>query len=800
MSRSKAIITILLFLKTITISAQEINVTGAIKDSLANLTLQGAEVTIKGMETVPFSKIILTDKEGIFKLALPKPGFYTIGVTFIGYKAHTQDTVLFDESHLSAPTILMLPDHTNLQAVTVTTKKPFIVMGTNIITLNVAQSPIAAGSNAYDVIKKAPGVVEQNDDLSFKGKSTRILINGRPSNLSGEDLKTMLTNMQASNIERIEILLNPSAKYDAQGGAVINIILAKNKLYGTNYVLTTGIGTGKYVSENTGLDVNYRNKNMNLYGGYSFEHNQQYYQTNSIRYLTAIQLKADEDDVRKRNNNGYKLGLDYDINGKKSIGFLLNGYVNYRDRKVDNTSILHYDKNVFDSTSMVHTTGKSIIKNPSLNIYYKATLDTTGKELTLNADYMHYGKQWNDDFTNNYYDAKGQQYTTPDYLKDNSPAKIKVYSFTADYVQPTKKGSLEIGVKTSYTITDNDVFWQSNNGTGWLTDQGKTNHFIYKENVNAVYGNYTRTIKKWNIVTGLRVEQTNTISNSITASQLNKNSYVDFFPNISVGYTKNDNNVFGLSYRKSINRFGFDVVNPFIIYENRYAYSQGNPNIKPEIYHTAEVSYTYKQAYSITLDYMHGIKTLGEIYLAGANNTTISSYANYNTSNIFYVSFSANKSLTKNWDISLNPMYGYMSLKNGVQNVSSGTNKKRWVSQVSCNNTFSFNKDWVAELSVMYIGPFQYGSYTTKTMFSTDIGISKTILKNKGNLKLSVSDIFNTLSYNKELNYAGILTDLKNKPESRFINVAFKYKFGNKNIKEKNQRESKMNDLKNRIQ
>lgn len=141
MSRSKAIITILLFLKTITISAQEINVTGAIKDSLANLTLQGAEVTIKGMETVPFSKIILTDKEGIFKLALPKPGFYTIGVTFIGYKAHTQDTVLFDESHLSAPTILMLPDHTNLQAVTVTTKKPFIVMGTNIITLNVAQSP-----------------------------------------------------------------------------------------------------------------------------------------------------------------------------------------------------------------------------------------------------------------------------------------------------------------------------------------------------------------------------------------------------------------------------------------------------------------------------------------------------------------------------------------------------------------------------------------------------------------------------------------------------------------------------------
>ena len=145
-------------------------------------------------------------------------------------------------------------------------------------------------------------------------------------------------------------------------------------------------------------------------------------------------------------------------------------------------------------------------------------------------------------------------------------------------------------------------------------------------------------------------------------------------------------------------------------------------------------------------------------------------------------------------------MYGFISLKNGVANVSAGTDKKKWVSQISCNNTFSFNKGWVAELAAMYIGPFQYGSYSTKTMVSSDLGVSKTILKGKGSLKVSVSDIFNSLSYNKTLNYSGILTSLKDKPESRFVNITFKFRFGNKNIKEKNQSVSKINELKNRIQ
>lgn len=780
-------------------NAQSIKITGTVSDNITKQVLPNATVIIKNINDNNFSTSVVTNNTGSFFMTVPQAGLYQIEASYLGYQNNKQDSVLISEQHTSISTFYMLLVSKDLKAVTVAAKKPIITMGANKITLNVAQSAIAAGGNAYDVLKNAPGIIEQNDALSFRGKSINVLINGRPSNLSGEELKNMLTNMQASGIEKIEILPNPSAKYDANGGSVVNIVLAKNKLFGTNYVLTTGIGTGKNLKTNTGLDVTHRNKNINVFGGYNFNHNRQYYKTNSIRYLNTGTITADEYDVRERNNHSYKLGVDYDLNKRATFGGLINGSLNYRNRDVNNTSMLHYILNTSDSASKVFTNGKAIINNPTVNLYYKTTLDTTGKELTINADYMNYKKTWYDDFTNRYYDNKGMEFITPDYLKDNSPANINVYALTVDYVMPTKKARWEMGLKINYTITDNDIVWQKNDGRGWIIDAGKTNHFIYKENVNAAYLNYIRTIKKWNLETGIRAEQTNTNGNSLTSDQVNKNSYVDFFPNISLGFTQNNNNVFGLSYRKSINRFGFNIVNPFIIYQNRYAYSQGNPNIKPEIYHNAEFIYTYKQAYSFTADYIHGVKTLGEIYLSGANNITISSYANFNTSDIFYFSLSANKNITKNWMASFNPMYGYISMNNSSEKISATSSKKLWVSEIQLANSFSFKKEWSAEFSLMYISPFQYGSYITKSMITSDFGISKTLLKKKASLKLAVSDIFNTLNYNKELNYSGVITSYRYKPETRFANLIFKYKFGNKNVKVKYQKQSKIGDLQNRI-
>ena len=605
--------------------------------------------------------------------------------------------------------------------------------------------------------------------------------------------------MQANNIDRVEILPNPSARYDAQGGSVINIVLNKNKSYGTNYVLTTTIGTGIYLRGSTGLDFNNRNKKTNIYGGYTFANNHQYFINASTRYLSNANLTSYEFDQRIRNNHSFKLGLDYDFNKKSTIGFLINGYKNYRDRTVENTATLHFNGSNKDSIATVHTTGKAIITNPSVNIFYKTTLDSAGKEITINADYINYNKAWSDNFINNFYDENGQPYLLPTLLRDNSPAKIKVYSLTIDYVLPTKNAKWEIGLKTNYTTTDNNVLWENNTGTNWVTDKNKTNHFIYKENVNAGYVNYLRTIKKLSVETGLRVEQTNNTGNSITAKQVNKNIYTSWFPTVGIEYAKNAKNTIGFNYRKSIVRFGFDYVNPFIIYQNQYAYSQGNPAILPQINHAFEMSYLYKQTYSVSFAYVHGVKSLGEVYLQAPNNVTVSTYGNFSGNDIFYLSGYGSKKILKKWTIILNPSVGYISQNSSSNKINVEKNKTIFITQINWQNSFLFKKGITAELNFMYLGPYQYGSYTTKIFFNSSIGISKPIFKNKVTAKLGVTDIFNTLNSNRNLDYDSIKTTMQYKAESRFVNLTLRYKFGNKNVKAKARNQSKTTDVQNRI-
>jgi hypothetical protein len=778
--------------------AQSIKVTGAVNDNISKQVLPNATVTIKSIGNNKFSTSAVTNNKGSFLITVPQAGLYQIEASYLGYQNNTQDSVLIDEEHTGINAFYMLLAGKDLKTVTVSAaKKPFITMGANKITLNVAQSAIAAGGNAYDVLKNAPGIMEQNDALNFRGKSINVLINGRPSNLSGEELKNMLTNMQASGIEKIEILPNPSAKYDATGGSVVNIVLAKNKLLGTNYVLTTTIGTGKNLRGSTGLDINHRAKNINVFGGYTYAHNQQYFKTSSTRYLGNGTITADEYDVRERNNHAYKLGVDYDINKHSSFGGLINGSLNYRNRDVINTSILHYAGNTSDSGSKVFTTGKAIFKNPSVNLYYKTTLDTTGKELTINADYLNYNKTWYDDFTNRYYDNKGMEYIMPDYLKDNSPADINVYALTIDYVMPTKKARWEAGLKTNYTVTDNDVVWQKNDGSGWVLDGGKTNHFIYRENVNAGYLNYIQTIKKWDLQTGLRVEQTNTVGTSVTANKINKNRYIDFFPFIEIGYKKNASNELGFSYRKSIQRFGFDYVNPFIIYQSQYAYSSGNPNLQPQINHQFAISYSLKQNMLLGIEYTHAVKSLGISFYA-QNNITISSYDNFKGSDIGYAYFNYSKKFFSIWQMNAYIYSGYFNYNVNTANYTQQQNNKPFYG-CQLSNNLTFKKGLSAECAISYRSSLVSGIFEMKPYFFTNMGINKSMYKGKFNLKLSVSDIFNTQEVNSFTNYQGVILKSNSKPESRFLNLTAKYNFGNKNVRPKREKQSKLSDIKNRI-
>lgn len=683
----------------------------------------------------------------------------------------------------------------NLKAVTVSGSKPFVVMRADRMILNVSESPVAAGGDVSQVISNAPGVVEQGaGNFELRGKKVIVLIDGKDSRLSGEDLREWLSAMPANTVDKIELIANPPARYDARGAAVVNIITLRSRNFGTNGTVTAGVGTGRYARYNGGLGLNYRNRNINVYGNYDYQYNKQYYELFSDRTLSASAgILENTEDVRTRNNHSLKAGLDYDINRNNSIGILVKGMLNYRDRDVFTRSVkdnIHLA--AADSFSTVNTAGEARILNPAVNIYYKVTLDSSGKQLTLNADYFNYNKRWEDDLVTRFYDPFNTELQAPYLLRNNSPADNVIKSLSADYTQPLGKGRLEAGLKATLTTTDNDIHWQQQQEKEWVTDKGKTNHFIYKENIYAAYASYSRTIKTLELQAGLRAEQTNTKGTSLTLAQTNTREQLNFFPSLAVMYNQSDKNQFGFSYRKSIDRYSFDVVNPFVTYVSQYLYSQGNPYIRPSLGHSFELSYSRNNELFVSVNYQHYSDVPAEIYRKDTGNVVISTEVNLKSADAVNGSITYSKGLLNNkWMSTNTAMITYAKYN---EPGSANLDNALLGAYVKSNNIFTIAKGFSAELSGYYFSSIVFGVYKYKPRYAVNAGLSKSILHNAGKLTFNVTDVFNSLITRYNIASFGVTSYNENKVESRFARLVFSYKFGNQKVKAARNRRSGIED------
>lgn len=767
-------------------------------DSTTQQPLSGATIVLKDTSEKIYHEI--TNESGIFTFSSLKMGKYKLTIKHIGYKTYKDDLLWLDKTLAEKKlTIIIARSDETLESITVIKPKLYIKQTIDKITLNVDASPIAAGSSAYELLLSAPGVMEQNSNIQFRGKSVNVLINGRQSNLSGDDLKTFLSAIPAIGIEKIELIPNPSSKYDAQGGSVINVIVAKNKNYGTNGTITTGTGLNRYGTYNGAINMNYRNSAMNIYGGYNYEYKTRYFKNTSNRVISpGMDIIENEYDVRYQNNHTGKIGLDYDLNKKTSIGFLANGYLLTRDRKVLNTSVLDYKANLNDSFSTLTNIGYARIVTPSVNLYYKTNFNN-GKELTFNANYFNYNKKWDDQFVTRSYKPDSTEYLPPSLLRDNSPADNTVKTFTADYEQPTKTGNWEAGLKAAISKTDNNVLWEYESGGNWKTDLGKTNHFIYNEKIYAAYINYRRQVKKITFQTGLRMEHTKAKGESITLDTIISRNYTSLFPNVGVQIIQSEKSQFGITYRKSIQRFGYEIVNPFIVYQSQYSYYQGNPNIKPIIMHSIEISHSWKYQLFTALGYTYMKDAINIVYRQdNESRLLINSFDNLSSAQIFTGTVTWSKMFLEGKLTTTNTAGAfYIKYQSSEKDVE--LDNAKLTGYFNTNNMLRLKKGYSAELSGYYYSPMVSGVYDQKSFYNVSAGFSKEILKRKGNLKLSITDIFNTQVRRYNVNYQNINSSMRQKAESRIVNMVFTYKFGNGKVKEPGKRKTGMEDEKERM-
>ncbi|TPG62411.1 outer membrane beta-barrel family protein [Hymenobacter nivis] len=734
----------------------------------------------------------VANERGAFRFAGVPAGPYTLVLRYLGYRTGAPVAVLVGAGAPAAVAVALAPDRHALGEVKVTAAKPFIEQQAGKLVLNVAASPIATGGSAADVLGRAPGVLEQGGGYSLRGKSVEVLLDGKYTNLSGEELKNMLAALPANSLDKVEIIANPSAKYDAKGGAVINLITTKSLKLGTNGTATLGAGAGRYGRANAGLSLNHRTEPLNVYGSYDRLDNQAYIATSAVRAATPeVQIAENGLELRRNRNNSAKLGFDYNLSKTASVGVLVKGMYNERTRTADNLALLNGPAGAPQSGAAVATAGKAQFFSPAVNAYYKTTLGAPEKTLRLNADYFGYAKNWRNDYATTALDAAGAPTGPADLLRDNSPARNSVKSLSADYAQPLYGGTLEAGLKTVVTTTDNDIRWeQAPAGQPWAPDLGKTNHFIYRENINAAYATFSRTVQKVEAQVGLRAEQTNTTGTSLTMDQTTARHYFNLFPSASVQYNQSEKVQLGFAYRRKIDRFQFGIVNPFVTYLSPYRYSQGNPNIRPSFSHNFELTHTYGSLLSTAVSYGYHTDVLIDTYTKDdATQIVVNSYQNFRSASELNATVTLMKPLLNDkWQTvtTLGVVYAKVNAGPGAL----GLNSARPAAMLSTNHTLSLPYGFKAEVAAQYMSPMTFGGVAMRASFVSSAGVSKTVLHGTGTLTLNVTDLFNTRQTRFDVLAGGVNSTNVTKVESRFVKLGFSYKFGNKNVKASQRRDT----------
>jgi len=436
--------------------------------------IESSTITLLRAKDSSVAKIGVADKNGTFQFEKIAEGKYFVSVSAVGHQKGYSEIfeVTPEKSSITLKTIELIPQSKSLTGVTVIAKKPLVEQKIDRTVINVEASVTNVGSSALEVLEKSPGIsVDKDGNISLKGKEgVMILVDGRPTQLSGADLANMLRSMNANQLDQIEIMTNPPAKYDAAGNAgIINIKTKKNKQLGYNGSVNAGYGQGRYPRFNDGLNFNYRVNKINVFTNLSHNYDENYnvltIQRN-FRDKNTKELVSHFDQVAKMKNennsfNG-KIGLDYFANKNTTFGFVVIGFSSDRSNSPRNVTNIFDNSGNLENQTRAFSTGKQDWKNFSTNLNFRQVLDTSGKELTADLDYITYDSKNHTSMINSYFDAIGNSIMKADTLLGSLPQNIKIYSGKIDYLQPLKKGArFEAGIKSSYVKTDNNAVYDS---------------------------------------------------------------------------------------------------------------------------------------------------------------------------------------------------------------------------------------------------------------------------------------------------------------------------------------------------
>jgi hypothetical protein len=794
--RTKFIILLQIFF-SVSLAAQTIK--GTVKNN-KGAVISGATVSLMQATDSSLVKLQVSAEDGSFHFAATDTGTYLLSASSVGYVT-TYSPILQGATGEQVISLLLPEAAAQMGAVVITAKKPLIQIKADRTVLNVESTINATGNTVLELLRKSPSVtVSSEDRISMAGKNgVQAYIDGRPTPLSGTDLAAYLKSLQSSEVEAIEIITHPSAKFEAAGNAgIINIRLKKNKAFGTNGSASAGYNQGIYGKSNGTISLNHRTAKLNVFGNIGYNSGITHRALKVDRFLQDSVFAQHGTMKENSQTLNVKAGADFFLNAEQTVGVLANG----------NLGTTGLTNNSYTEISALHSPASRILKADNrfssdrdhldLNLNYQYTAKE-GRSLSLNADYGYYHLQGTQYQPNFYYDGSGWNLLNTVTYEMNTPTTINIYSAKADYEQAFAKGWLAVGGKSSYVTTDNDFQRYNVNPAGKALDYDRSNRFVYRESIHAAYLNYSRQWEHLQLQTGLRAE--NTSGNGTSTGQkwrgggcqpfdtTIRRHYLDLFPSVALNYSRHAEHQFSLTLSRRIDRPVYQDLNPFELKVDDYLVQRGNAWLRPQYTTGAGVGYVYKQKLNASLDYSL-VKDLSAWLL----DTTEGSRS---------VASKQNLASQKLWTLNLSypfqyKAYSFFANVNGTYadyQGDFGPGRRIEQKAVGINlfmqHSLKFAKTWTAELTGFYYSPsLQESNIRVKGFWSADAGVQTKLLHDKAAVKLAVSDLFNTLQFRSQSSFAGQVVHYNTKNETRQVKLSVSFRLGSNDVKTARQRKS----------
>lgn len=781
---------------------------------ITGLVLQGdgkpaefATVTLHNTQDSALVKGTITGANGAYELAGISAGRYFVEANIIGAGKNTSPTFEYSGGNLALENLSLRENAQQLGEVTVVARRPVIEVKADKTILNVEGTVNSTGLNALELLRKAPGVtVDNNEKVSINGKNgVRVMIDGREVPLSGKDLAAQLKGLQAADIAGIEIISNPSAKYDAAGNAgIINIKLRKNKALGTNGNFGLEGAYGETPKGGLNVSLNHRGKDLSLFGSYNNHYGRWHNEQNFLREQNDLRFDQSAKSYFMSRWNSARLGADWNINSKHTVGVLVNGNLNLADwhsnslTKIGRLETAGSIDSLLDARNDIDDHRKDL--NANFNYRYA---DTTGHSLNFDLDRGAYRIRGNSLQPNFYRSADGQTLLNQRIYRSLTPSDIDITTVKADYEQPLLKGTFGVGFKVADVRTDNTFNFFNIVDNEEIKDLDVSNRFDYHERTSAGYVNYQRQLGKLHVQAGLRVENTDYTGDLIASTPQNgekvENNYTEFFPSAALTYKFNEKLGLNATYSRRIDRPSYQDLNPFEFKLDELTYQKGNPMLRPQFTNSFELSPTYQGHPVIKLGYSHTKDLFTQVLDTTNVRATFITNENLADQRNYTLTLNAPTPIAKWWEgfVSLTGYYSDFSAKFRDGYIA---DQQYTAFNLYAEQTFRLPAGFSVQLSGWYNSRAFWGTLRSGAQGAMDLGIQKKLFNDKGEVRLRFGDILGTAGWTGEnLFTPGLKMKANGGWESQTVTLNFSYRFGSAEVKSARQRQTGLEDESRRV-